>query len=205
MSSGYGALEALLTPDEPTSIGAPAASEKVVATLLNPSPTVWISFAGGSNESAATFIQSVHRVAFMQNRIEDDKWMAQYASTCFTGSALMWYLSLEEKAQTTWKKLRLALVQRYPVIQSPQPVPVVVPAKPEVPSPGITEIGQIEVIRSEFGDVYGYLSQDSTGKFVVDPSQEKALKLEAVLHTNAKNQHEKIYSLRLLDVRAYSP
>ncbi|KAG9040951.1 hypothetical protein FS837_012915 [Tulasnella sp. UAMH 9824] len=202
MSSGYGALEALLTPDESTSIGAPAASEKAVTTLLNPNPTVWISFTGGSNQSVATFIQSVQRVAFMQNRIEDDKWMAQYASTCFTDSALMWYLSLEEKTQTTWKKLRLALVQRYPVVQSPRPAPIAVPAKPEVPSPEITKIGQIEVIRAEFGDVFGYLSQDSTGKFVVDPSQEKALKLAAVLHTNAKNQHENIYSLKLLDVRA---
>lgn len=63
----------------------------------------------------------------MQNRIKDDEWMAQYASTCFADSSLEWYLALEDETQTSWKKLRLALVQRYPVQPSKQPPAPIIP------------------------------------------------------------------------------
>ncbi|KAG8915919.1 hypothetical protein FRC00_007198, partial [Tulasnella sp. 408] len=192
MSSRQGRQPPLASDED--SIGTPMAA----AAPPQLGPTPWISFSGAPNESAASFIQSIQRIAFTQNRIEDDKWMAQYASTCFSDSALMWYLKLDEEIQANWKKLRLALAERYPV-QSPQPAPTTVPAKPKPTSPVITEIGRIEIIRPEFGDFFGYLSQDSTGKFGVNRSQEKALKFKAVLHTNSKNQHEKIYSLRILD------
>ncbi|KAG9021053.1 hypothetical protein FS837_007614 [Tulasnella sp. UAMH 9824] len=170
------------------------AIEAAAAAAPQPSPTPWISFTGAPNESAATFIQAVQRVAFMQNRVKDDEWIAEYASACFADSALMWYLTLEEETQTNWKKLRLALAQSYPVLRAQQ-------LKPKPTSPAITEIGRIEVIRPEFGDFFGYLSQDSTGNFAVVPGQEKALKIKAILHTDSKNQHEKIYSLKILDSR----
>lgn len=144
-------------------------------------------------------MQSVQRVAFLQGRIKDDEWIAEYASTSFTDSALEWYVGLEEETRSSWKKLRAALVQRYPV-EPPKPVPPPTPAQPTAAPPAITDTGRIEVIRPEFGDFFGYLSQDSTGRCVVDPRPENALKLKAVLHTKAKHQHQNIYSLRMLNV-----
>ncbi|KAG8949846.1 hypothetical protein FRC04_008149, partial [Tulasnella sp. 424] len=164
---------------------------------LNPMP--WTSFAGGATDFAAPFIQSVQRVAFLQGRIKDDEWIAEYASTSFTDSALEWYVGLEEETQLSWKKLRVALVQRYPV-EPPKPVPPPISAQATAALPAITDTGRIEVIRPEFGDFLGYLSQDSTGRFVVDPRPGKALKLKAVIHTKAKHQHQKIYSLKMLNV-----
>ncbi|KAG8910407.1 hypothetical protein FRC01_006348 [Tulasnella sp. 417] len=194
MSSKPGPPPPTLASDE-DSMGTPMAA----AAPPQLGPTPWISFSGAPNESAALFVQSVQRIAFAQNRMKDDEWIAEYASTCFAEAALAWFLSLEDEVQTSWKKLRFALVQRYPV-PTPQPAPSIVPATPKASSPGIPDIGHIEVLRPEFGDFFGYLSRDSTGRFVVDPSQEKALKLKAVLHTNSKNQNEKIYSLRVLEV-----
>ncbi|KAG9040950.1 hypothetical protein FS837_012914 [Tulasnella sp. UAMH 9824] len=110
MSSQQGPLPRLFLASNEDSIGMPTAAAAPPQLSL----TQWISFSGASNESGVSFVQSVQRIAFMQNRTEDDKWIAQYASTCFADSALEWYLTLEDKTQTSWKKLRLALVQRYP-------------------------------------------------------------------------------------------
>ncbi|KAG8964270.1 hypothetical protein FRC00_002958 [Tulasnella sp. 408] len=188
----------------PVSDGDSAGTPMAAAAPPPLGPTLWISFAGAPNETAAAFIQAVQRIAFMQNRVKDDEWIAEYASACFSDSALMWYLTLDEDTQTNWKKLRLALAQRYPVQPAAPPPaarPTTASARPKATSPAITEIGRIEVVRPEFGDFFGYLSQDSTGNFVVAPGPENALKLKAVLHTNSKNQQEKIYSLRILAAR----
>ncbi|KIO30586.1 hypothetical protein M407DRAFT_20311 [Tulasnella calospora MUT 4182] len=204
MYSAHGPLEALLTSDDDT-IEAAMPSE----ALVNPNPIVWISFAGGPNESAASFIQSIQRVAFQQNRIKDDEWIAELASTCFTDKALVWYLGLGKETQSSWTRLRIALVRHYLVqipAQAPRPSPARTPPqpKPAPPQPkaissATTDIGWIEVVRPEFGDLLGLLSQDSTGKFVVDPSPEKALKLQKVLHTDSIHQQLKIYSLKFVD------
>ncbi|KIO30588.1 hypothetical protein M407DRAFT_5523 [Tulasnella calospora MUT 4182] len=156
--------------------------------LPNPNPIVWISFTGGPNESVASFIQSVQRVAFQQNRIKNDEWVAELASTCFTDKALVWYLGLDKGTQSSWAKLRIALVKHYlvqPTSQAPKPSlakaaiqPKAPPPQPKAVSTPINDFGRIEVIRPEFGERLGFLSQDSTGKFVVDPSPDLALKLQ---------------------------
>ncbi|KIO30585.1 hypothetical protein M407DRAFT_20310 [Tulasnella calospora MUT 4182] len=206
MSSAHGPLEALLTPDD-GSIGAPM-TDKAAAALLNHNPIVWISFAGGSNEPVAPFIQSVQRVAFQQNRIKDDEWIAELASSCFTDQALVWYLGLGKETQSSWAKLRIALAQQY-LVQAPAQAPKPSPAKtallpkaaqqPKPASPAITDTGRIEVLLPEFGDRFGFLSQDSTGEFVVDPNPENALKLQKVLYTDSIHQQLKIYSLRFVN------
>ncbi|KAG8964274.1 hypothetical protein FRC00_002962 [Tulasnella sp. 408] len=195
MSAAHGALEALLTPDDGYGLEA---------------EMLWISFAGGSNEPVAPFIQSVQRVAFQQNRIKDDKWIAELASTCFTDKALVWHLALGKDAQSSWVKLRVALVQQYLVqepTQAPKPSPIQAPLQPKAAapqpkpaSPAVTDIGRIEILLPEYGARLGFLSQDSTGKFVVDPDSENALKLQKVLHTDSIHQQLKIYSLRVVNV-----
>ncbi|KAG8901621.1 hypothetical protein FRC00_005929 [Tulasnella sp. 408] len=200
MSSGYGPLEALLTSDG--TIEAPI-SQKAAATLLNPNPTVWISFAGGSNESVATFIQSVQRVAFQHGRMKDDESVAELASTCLTDKALVWYLELEKGTQSSWAKLRTALLQHY-LIQLPVDELESVATKTSLPPPIVTssvikDIGRVEVIRPEFGDCLGFLSQERSGKFVVDTRPERALTLQKVLHTDSDQQQSKVYSLKFVN------
>lgn len=174
--------------------------------LLNSNPIVWISFAGGPNESVATFIQSIQRVAFQQNRIKDDEWIAELASTCFTDKALVWYLGLGKETQSSWARLRIALVRHY-LVQIPAQAPKArtpsqpkaAPIQPKPVTSTTIDVGWIEVVRPEFGDLLGFISQDSTGKFVVDASPDKALKLQKVLHTDSIHQQLKIYSLKFVD------
>ncbi|KAG8902755.1 hypothetical protein FRC01_009479, partial [Tulasnella sp. 417] len=145
---------------------------------------------GAPNEFGASFVQSVQKIAFMQNRIKDDEWIAEYASACFMDSAMEWYLGLDKDTRSSWEALRLALVQRYP---SPKPPPKADP-------PARVKVGVIEVLRPEFGDSFGYISQDSEGVILVDANPENALKLRMELHTDSQHQHQKIYSMRMLDV-----
>ncbi|KAG8910408.1 hypothetical protein FRC01_006349, partial [Tulasnella sp. 417] len=141
------------------------------------------------NEFGASFVQSVQRIAFMQNRIKDNEWITEYVSTCFTDSAMVWYLGLDKDTRSSWEALRQALVQRYP-----PPKPSV---QPKADPPARVKVGWIEVLRPEFGDSLGYLSQDPEGEILVDASPENALKLKMALHTDSR---QKIYSMRMLDV-----
>lgn len=82
----------------------------------SPSPSTdlpWLTFSGSPTESASTFIQSVQRVAFKQRRATDDWWLAEYASTCFSDDALLWYSNLDEETYNSWRKLRMALLKQY--------------------------------------------------------------------------------------------
>ncbi|KAG9040954.1 hypothetical protein FS837_012918 [Tulasnella sp. UAMH 9824] len=204
MSAAHGPLEALLTSDDGTIEAAMS-----TAALPNPNPVVWISFTGGSNESVSSFIQSIQRAAFQHGRITDDEWIAQLASTCFAEKALVWYLGLDKGTQSSWTKLRIALVKHYFVqkpVQEPKPnltktpvQPRAAPPQPKEASSAIAEIGRVEVLRPEFGNRLGFLSQDSTGKFVVDPSPDNALKLQKVVHTDSIHQQLKIYSLKFVN------
>ncbi|KAG8974432.1 hypothetical protein FRC05_007231, partial [Tulasnella sp. 425] len=155
-----------------------------------------------SDESVTSFIQSVQRVAFQHNRIKDDEWIAELASTCFKDTALLWYLGLKKETQSSWVKLRIALIKHYSVqgiAQTPEPfVTVSLQPKRSPTAPKLADIGVIEVLLSQFGDVLGYLSQDEMGKFVVDPDAGNALQLQKVPHPDSGQLLKKIYGLRLL-------
>ncbi|KAG8929916.1 hypothetical protein FRC01_003541 [Tulasnella sp. 417] len=73
-----------------------------------------MSFHGSQSESSGDFVQSVARVAFERGRIDDDRWVAQYASTYLNGDALLWYCKLDEETQGSWKKLRSSLLEQFP-------------------------------------------------------------------------------------------
>ncbi|KAG9035980.1 hypothetical protein FS837_001792 [Tulasnella sp. UAMH 9824] len=74
----------------------------------------WIIFGGSRDESSVEFIQLVQRLAFRHGRASHDAWIAQYASTCFSDDALIWYSELESETRESWATLRLALLRRYP-------------------------------------------------------------------------------------------
>ncbi|KAG8917659.1 hypothetical protein FRC01_002308, partial [Tulasnella sp. 417] len=69
------------------------------------------------------FLRRVRKVAFEKGKHKDGDWMAGYASTCFEGEALMWYEGLDEDVQDDWKRLRAALLERFPLVseQSARP------------------------------------------------------------------------------------
>ncbi|KAG9041151.1 hypothetical protein FS837_012676 [Tulasnella sp. UAMH 9824] len=73
-----------------------------------------MSFHGSQSQSSGDFIQFVTRIAFEKCWINDDRWVAQFASTCLNGDALLWYCKLDEETQGSWKKLRISLLEQYP-------------------------------------------------------------------------------------------
>ncbi|KAG8979327.1 hypothetical protein FRB90_008093, partial [Tulasnella sp. 427] len=81
-------------------------------------PGTWLTFSGTAEQSGADFAQSIQRFAFQNHTDKDDEWVARYAATCFTGNALLWYSDLDQDTQGSWRKLRAALLRRYP----PEPV-----------------------------------------------------------------------------------
>ncbi|KIO32029.1 hypothetical protein M407DRAFT_118691 [Tulasnella calospora MUT 4182] len=146
-------------------------------------PLTWISFGGAAHESSASFVQSIQRTAFQHNRIRDDRWIAEYASTCFSGDALEWFLELEEETQESWKRLRLAFVRRFPqtpklaeisTINSPAPEPGItapVAIGTSIPS---TKRGRIEVV-GQLAATLGYLAFDPISGISITPSEDQAV------------------------------
>lgn len=64
-------------------------------------------------------------MAFQQGRLNDDRWLTEYASTCFSNDSLLWYSDLDDETCSNWKKLRKAFLQRYyHSNQNPEPSPL---------------------------------------------------------------------------------
>lgn len=114
-----------------------------------------IIFAGdsGSGKEVEDFVQAVRKQAFDRGKQNDNQWTAQFASTCFTGSALRWYEDLPSTVQADWKFLRPALLGRYPAggpsnatIPTPAAAPPFwissqsSPATPPAPATGLSSI-----------------------------------------------------------------
>lgn len=60
------------------------------------------------------FIRSVRKTALSRGREGDNTWIAHYAVACFAGAALRWLEGLDEDLQTDWRRLRKAMLQRWP-------------------------------------------------------------------------------------------
>ncbi|KAG8988576.1 hypothetical protein FRB94_000617, partial [Tulasnella sp. JGI-2019a] len=89
------------------------------------------NFSGEPGEDATIFINSIQKIAFAQGRQRDNDWQADYAGTCFTGSAMIRYCDLEDEKRLSWSDLRRALLQRF----SPLPAPISPPAAAPPPAP----------------------------------------------------------------------
>lgn len=128
----------------------------------------WVTFGGSPGESSGDFIQAIQRVSFQQGHVRDDHWIADYVSTCFNGDALHWYSELDSETQESWRKLRTALLRRFPAI-TPSPVSPTQPLNTPAPrnrgshSPrsAIAKSGLIEVV-AESTTSLGYLGLDPT-------------------------------------------
>ncbi|KAG8992757.1 hypothetical protein FRB90_000911 [Tulasnella sp. 427] len=183
------------------------------APAAAPPPTVslaWISFHGDG--PADTFIQAIQRFAFSQDRVEDDKWIAQYASTCFSSSAMGWYLDLDEAVQSSWVKLRAALAKQYPVPDTAQSKSGQYPVSPLPPisspplavSPTSTfdprDIGVVLVRRPGQENDIGYLSQSPKGRVIIGSSFERAIKFQRVFRKELDSSRStRLYCLKMLN------
>lgn len=50
----------------------------------------------------------------LKGKERDNIWIAHYASSCFGGSALRWFEGLDDEVQEDWKKLRKAMLDKWP-------------------------------------------------------------------------------------------
>ncbi|KAG8907427.1 hypothetical protein FRC01_007688 [Tulasnella sp. 417] len=71
-------------------------------------------FHGRSGEEAEEFVHMVHQRALDVGKQQDNEWIAAFVSSCFVGGALRWYASLDLDVQDDWKRLRQAILARYP-------------------------------------------------------------------------------------------
>ncbi|KIO19582.1 hypothetical protein M407DRAFT_30774 [Tulasnella calospora MUT 4182] len=70
-------------------------------------------FRGDSWEECSIFIQGVRTAAWKEGKIQDQAWMAGFASIHFSAKALAWYSRLSRDIQEDWSKLQEALVAQW--------------------------------------------------------------------------------------------
>lgn len=147
----------------------------------NPSESVsWLLFDGKEGLSSHEFVQQVQRTAFQQGKQRDDEWVADFAATSFSGEALEWYVSLDEEAQTSWRKLRAGLIQRWPVKSEETASdeayldPAATPRPTSYRTLAEPSLGRIKVQRDNGVDM-GYLAPGSKGRCIIQTEAAKAL------------------------------
>ncbi|KAG8986180.1 hypothetical protein FRB90_004178, partial [Tulasnella sp. 427] len=156
-------------------------SPPLLPTIPTP-PIEFLSFSG-SGDDVLAFVQAVQRTAFLQNRQRDDAWIADFVSTCFSGSALVWYSTTLDKAtQYDWSELRRAMIQRFlpseenhlvPISAAASPPPASAPSSPIRPEPSEAppiRKGRIKVIDSVSDQVLGYIRRDKMAVMQAEPT-----------------------------------
>ncbi|KAG8921968.1 hypothetical protein FRC00_007998 [Tulasnella sp. 408] len=79
------------------------------------------TFRGSNAAEAEDFIQAVRRKAWAEQKQFDYTWMAAFAATQMSGSALWWHARLPRDVQGDWGKLELALLDKFGLSQPPAP------------------------------------------------------------------------------------
>ncbi|KAG8982665.1 hypothetical protein FRB93_007935 [Tulasnella sp. JGI-2019a] len=74
-------------------------------------------FSGGTGAECDRFLRSVRKYALDQGKIRDTAWMADYASCCLAGEALIWHLGLPSEVTECWVKLQLAFKARWNALE----------------------------------------------------------------------------------------
>lgn len=68
----------------------------------------------GTRTGSDQFIRNVRRVALARDKHGDDAWCAAFAASCLEGPALAFHERLSDDVQNSWKRLRTALLDRFP-------------------------------------------------------------------------------------------
>jgi len=75
--------------------------------------TQQLVFNGIDGLEAEEFIFSVRQRAIAERKDEDEKWMAKFASSCFSRDALRWHARLDPTTRNDWNLLQEALLSRF--------------------------------------------------------------------------------------------
>ncbi|KAG8940772.1 hypothetical protein FRC04_005041 [Tulasnella sp. 424] len=71
-------------------------------------------FKGTGREECEIFVRSIRAAAWREDKDDDDRWMANYASLRFAGQALNWHSRLPPDIRRDWSKLEMALLNQWP-------------------------------------------------------------------------------------------
>lgn len=75
-----------------------------------------IIFRGKDRAECESFVRAVQVHIFKIGKDQDDEWPARFAAAgCFAGEALQWYVNLDPATQGSWKSLRHALLEKWPL------------------------------------------------------------------------------------------
>lgn len=72
-----------------------------------------LEFKGIDSDEAESFVSGIRQKALTEGKEEDDRWIANYASACFTGAALRWHATLDQEIQRDWYRLQKAILLEY--------------------------------------------------------------------------------------------
>ncbi|KAG8896155.1 hypothetical protein FRC00_006389 [Tulasnella sp. 408] len=78
------------------------------------------AFRGSNAAEAEDFVQAVRLTAWAEGKF-DYEWMAAYAAVQMSGRALRWHMSLPRDIQSDWRKLEVAILDRFAPDQPPAP------------------------------------------------------------------------------------
>ncbi|KAG8936368.1 hypothetical protein FRC00_008900 [Tulasnella sp. 408] len=70
-------------------------------------------FYGKSGAEAEDFVYQIRQRALHVGKLNDSNWAADFASGCFVGGALRWYMSLEPGVRNDWDSLQQAIFAQY--------------------------------------------------------------------------------------------
>ncbi|KIO17462.1 hypothetical protein M407DRAFT_32869, partial [Tulasnella calospora MUT 4182] len=72
-----------------------------------------LEFWGRDLKECEQFIAAVNKQARAQGKFRDDQWIADLVGASMAGDALIWWSSLDDETQESWKLLRKAMLSRY--------------------------------------------------------------------------------------------
>lgn len=72
-----------------------------------------LEFRGQDLKECEQFIAAVNKRAREEGKFRDDQWIADLVGASMAGDALIWWSSLDDETQESWKLLRKAMLSRY--------------------------------------------------------------------------------------------
>ncbi|KAG9045425.1 hypothetical protein FS837_006335, partial [Tulasnella sp. UAMH 9824] len=118
------------------------------------------AFRGSSAAEAEDFVQAVRRKAWSEKKQSDYGWMAAYAAVQMSGQALRWHMSLPPDIQSDWRKLEVAILDRFAPDHPPASR-----NNPMVPSGASVEpvlfTGRIRITEYVTGKFVGYIPKSA--------------------------------------------
>ncbi|KAG9036636.1 hypothetical protein FS837_001639 [Tulasnella sp. UAMH 9824] len=70
-------------------------------------------FRGRDLKECEQFITAVNREAHAKGKLRNDEWIADYVAIHLAGDAVIWWSTLDEETQGSWRLLRQAMIDRY--------------------------------------------------------------------------------------------